>query len=414
MSRISFVVPRLHKSKFSGGLWCIFEYAHGLADRGHDVRIIPVLPSAHPEWYPKHVGQFYNPNRRQRIRAACTALAKAGAAAVTLKRRRIADAISQAVYKCCLVEDRILPYPMAAGMALDYFLTEVPPADIAVATSFNTARAVSLMQAARKYYFAQHFEPYFKNDFSHPQLAEQDALESYRLGLRLIANSSWLQRKLKEETGNNSALCPNAIDLSVFNGSPRASEIRKQVVVISYGGRNAEWKGFRDMCAAVALARRELPNNEIVWKVYGDSLIPPNNAIASYQALGFLKPMELAEQYRKADILLSASWYESFPLFPIEAMACGIPAITTALGTEDYATQGETAEIVKPRDPEDIARGLIRLIADAGYRHRIAAGGYAKSQEFTWDKAVSRMDQLLHQEDEIIAATRPAYATAQC
>jgi glycosyltransferase involved in cell wall biosynthesis len=397
-STINFVVPPLHKTKFSGGAWCVFEYASGLAARGHHVRIVPILPSHTPQWFLRYPGEILNPSRLARIGAACASLARAGGAALTFSKQRAFAAFSEVIYRCSLLAPGRLPYPIAAGIALHYFEREVPAADITVATSFNTARAVSLTPGTRKFYFAQHFEPYFKNEFPNPDLAESDALQSYRLGLRMIANSSWLQQKLKEETGNDSVpLCTNAIDLSIFNGSPKIEANPRQVTVISYGGRNAEWKGFRDMCAAMALARKELPNTEITWKVYGDALLPPDNPIAPYQSLGFLNPKDLAEQYRRADILLSASWYESFPLFPLEAMACGLPVVTTSLGTEDYAVHGKTAEIVRAQDPEGIARGLVQVITDSAYARRIAEAGCAASHDFTWDRAVSQMEQLLHQ-----------------
>jgi glycosyltransferase involved in cell wall biosynthesis len=117
--------------------------------------------------------------------------------------------------------------------------------------------------------------------------------------------------------------------------------------------------------------------------------------VAPYEALGFLQPGPLAEAYRKADILLSASWYESFPLFPIEAMACGLPVITTGLGTEEYAINGETAEVVLPRDAASIAAGLERLVLDPAYRARLAAQGRQKSLDFTWTRSVETMERIL-------------------
>jgi len=41
--------------------------------------------------------------------------------------------------------------------------------------------------------------------------------------------------------------------------------------------------------------------------------------------------------------------YESFPLFPLEAMACGLAVITTAPGTEDYAVNQENCLVVEPK-----------------------------------------------------------------
>lgn len=138
-----------------------------------------------------------------------------------------------------------------------------------------------------------------------------------------------------------------------------------------------------------------LPNIEIEWLVYGDALLPSNNEVAEYKHLGFLNPSQLAAAYRDADILLSASWYESFPLFPIEAMACGLPVVTTSFGTEDYAVHAETAEIVYPRNVSSIANGLIKLVQDVGYRDQLAKNGHAKSKEFTWNRSVDTMENIL-------------------
>ena len=149
------------------------------------------------------------------------------------------------------------------------------------------------------------------------------------------------------------------------------------------------------MAKAVALARKVFPGYEIAWKVYGAALLPPDNPIATYEALGFLRPDQLAEQYRLADILLSASWYESFPLFPLEAMACGLPVITTQAGTEEFAFMDKTAQVVQPRDPESIANGLIELIQSPEKRTQLAEQGHAISLNFTWQRSVQRMAEIL-------------------
>jgi len=87
------------------------------------------------------------------------------------------------------------------------------------------------------------------------------------------------------------------------------------VRIISYGGRDAKWKGFAEMVQAMCEARNMLPGIIIEWNVFGDALIPPSNSVAPYNSLGFLNSESLADEYRKNDILLSASWYESFRFF---------------------------------------------------------------------------------------------------
>jgi glycosyltransferase involved in cell wall biosynthesis len=294
-----------------------------------------------------------------------------------------------------LLAPPVFPEEVQFGLAEAYLATVAPLADINVATSFTTIRPTALL-SGRKFYFGQHYEAYFAQESNKPAFALAVAEQSYRLGFEMIANSTWLKAELCSEAGlNHVHLCPNAIDHRTFYGEPRRCSQSKKVVVISYGGRDAVWKGFREMAEAVAIARSKTLDVEIEWRVYGSALLPPDNPIAHYKALGFLPPKILSEAYRDADFLLSASWYESFPLFPIEAMASGLAVITTQPGTEEYAIPGRTAEVVQPHSVESIAAGILKLIRDPEYRYRIASEGNRISRQFTWKSSVERFESII-------------------
>ena len=394
MARINIVVPRLQKSVFSGGLWCILEYAQGLTARGHQVTLLPMAPSVYPEWFPHPVGTIITgPLSVASLKTVLNnffGLARSIGSSEAVKRKAIRNTFSQ----LSLLRPGLFIEPIRWGIAESYVHSIAPEADITLATSFETARPAYLL-TGKKFYFPQHYEVYFSDGFDSPIHAEALARQSYNLRFRMIANSTWLKNQLLSEADIDSVdLCVNAIDHKVFYGDPKNSAPSNRVIVISYGGRQADWKGFREMAQAVAIARRTLADVEIEWRVYGDALVAPGQ-ITPYIPLGFLPPSKLSEQYRQADILLSASWYESFPLFPIEAMACGLPVITTQPGTEDYAVHGETAEVVQARDPQSIADGLVKLVTDNEYRFRIAQAGNEKVREFTWARSVGRLESIL-------------------
>ena len=393
MARINFVVPPLSRVKFSGGIWCILMYAHGLAGRGHNVTIVPMLPSEYPDWFPNSIGRMVLSASGDRLKKALRSILRA-AVSVATERESFRTYLEQAVRDACLYRPGLFSVPIRSGIA-EVFVTEVAPeADITIATSFNTVRPAALL-TGKKYYFAQHYEPFLANEFADSHYAETVARQSYNLGFHVIANSTWLKEKLLSESASISvSLCNNAIDHQVFYGNPKTDCLSRRVIVISYGGRNAIWKGFREMAEAVSIARKELPQCEIEWRVYGDALVRPDE-ITPYVELGFLSPPQLSEEYRKADILLSASWYESFPLFPLEAMACGLPVITTPYGTEDYIVAGVTGEIVQPRSSRSIADGLIRLIQDQDRRRAIARAGNRKAAEFGWERSVQCFESIL-------------------
>ncbi len=404
MATINIVVPRIHPTRFSGGLLCILNYSKGLTSRGHTVTLFPFLPSRHPQWLDGNIGQLHGETASSGARELLSSVMQLvvntsqcdNTANVAINRRMRVRRLTRVIARRLV---QTLPSELQNAVGHQYVKESLEQhgkaTDITIATSFETAQPVSLYGTGKKYYFAQHYEPYFCDDMEDPKRAAHDAKASYTLGLQQIANSSWLQEKLQNEHRIPVALCPNAIDHDIFSGTVARRSDTKRLRIISYGGRGVRWKGFMDMAEAVRIARTRLPEYQIEWSVYGQCELPPVNHIANFINLGFLAPKALARAYRESDVLLSASWYESFPLFPIEAMACGLAVITSQTGTEEFAEEGKTAAIVKPQCPESIANALIRLCVDEDYRLLLATGGSERAKRFTWESSVSRMEEIL-------------------
>lgn len=398
MAKINIVVNGFSPRRFSGGIWCVMEYASGLTARGHDVTVVSVLPCRNePNWFPRPAGRIVTSSREQRCRWLGIAAGNCAADLLNGRKERFRVNVGEFVFACLALKPGWLPADLQIGVACRYLQHVLPAADITLATASWTTLPVRLCGAGRLFYFMQHYEPYFFAGDPGKRVLKAEAEISLRLGLELIANSSWLKRKVEAESpGAEVLLCRNATDHHIFHGKPRERASGASVTVMSYSGNRFAWKGFREMAEAIKIARAALRGTGIRWLVFGPpAVLPPDNPVAEYEWLGFLPPAELAEAYRSADMLLSASWYESFPLFPLEAMACGLPVVTTPLGTEDYAFPGETAEVVAPRDPRNIAEGLIRLIRDPRYSYRIASSGNEISKQFTWEKSVSEMERIL-------------------
>lgn len=392
--RINIVVPAFDREKFTGGILCILEHAHQLHKRGHQVTIIPTRPSQNPAWFKKEFGTLLHWPPASRGEAATGLLRNL--AGWALKR----DAASKpAIRRDVATLLRSLPqlWTPEIEQAVQHEMLRrlIPPADITIATQYGTALPVYLFGTGKRGYFMQHYEVIFANDTPDPDQTRKVAAMSYRLGLEMMANSPWLRDQIQGAVaGSHVHLSPNAIDHAIFNGTPKplAPADARKVTLISYGGRNVAWKGFQEMAEATAIARRALPDYQIDWHVYGGASLPPDNPIAPYKDLGFLQPLALADAYRAADILLSASWYESFPLFPAEAMACGLAVVTTQPGTEQYAIAGRTAEVVAARSPQSVADGLVRLIRDHDHRHAIANAGWEMAKSLTWEAAGDAME----------------------
>ena len=98
---------------------------------------------------------------------------------------------------------------------------------------------------------------------------------------------------------------------------------------------------------------------------------------------GFLSDEALALRYAAADVAVFLSDYEGFGLGALEAMARGLPTVVTrapAMG-EIYA---EAALLVDPRDPQDVARAVGRVLDDAALRASLIERGRTLAARFSW------------------------------
>jgi glycosyltransferase involved in cell wall biosynthesis len=90
--------------------------------------------------------------------------------------------------------------------------------------------------------------------------------------------------------------------------------------------------------------------------------------------VGELQPSEVSASLREADLFCLPSFAEGIPVSIMEAMAVGVPVITTYVGgIPELAVDGETALVVPPGNAEALATALRRLIEDDELRLRLAS-----------------------------------------
>ncbi|HYI44361.1 MAG TPA: glycosyltransferase [Actinomycetota bacterium] len=111
---------------------------------------------------------------------------------------------------------------------------------------------------------------------------------------------------------------------------------------------------------------------------------------------------ELATVYRSADVfcLPSTSEAEAFGLAALEAMACGVPVVTTEVGTatSEINVDGETGLVVPPSNAGALSEALRLLLEDSARRHQMGAAARARVlAEYTRDLMLRRVSQVYEQ-----------------
>lgn len=156
---------------------------------------------------------------------------------------------------------------------------------------------------------------------------------------------------------------PNGVDLNQFRPQPRTPHEGVRFMSI---GRLVRQKGFDILLDAFAICREALPNATLT--IVGDGPLRPHleDQARTYHIadritfLGFRR--DLADLYQRADIAVFPSRWEGLGIAAIEASACGLPVIASAVGgLQEVVRDHETGILVPPCDPKALADACIDL-----------------------------------------------------
>jgi D-inositol-3-phosphate glycosyltransferase len=194
------------------------------------------------------------------------------------------------------------------------------------------------------------------------------------------------------------SVVPCGVDVDLFHpdgpAEGRAGGAQRIVVV----SRLVERKGIGDVVAALA----ELPGTELVVAGGGSAAElrrdPEANRLRELarqagvadrvELHGTLERRAVPPLLRSADVVVCVPWYEPFGIVPLEAMACGVPVVASAVGgLADTVVHGATGLHVPPRRPDLVAEAVRSLLADPELRARLGAAGWERVRtRYTWSR----------------------------
>ncbi|WEJ32916.1 glycosyltransferase family 1 protein [Devosia sp. SD17-2] len=104
--------------------------------------------------------------------------------------------------------------------------------------------------------------------------------------------------------------------------------------------------------------------------------------------LGFVPEEDLPILFSGAYLFAFPSLYEGFGLPVLEAMASGVPVVTSNRSSLPEVG-GDAALFVEPEDVTGISEALERALTDTAWREAAIAGGFAQAQKFSWEKCAA-------------------------
>lgn len=112
---------------------------------------------------------------------------------------------------------------------------------------------------------------------------------------------------------------------------------------------------------------------------------------------------ELPAYHAGADVFCLPSHDESFGMANVEAMACGLPVVTTDLeGITSYLANGENGLLARVGDPRDLADKLEMLLDSPTLRAMLGEQAREDVQAFTWERQARRLERICYETLETV------------
>jgi glycosyltransferase involved in cell wall biosynthesis len=192
-----------------------------------------------------------------------------------------------------------------------------------------------------------------------------------------ISNATWMQRYLREHLGIESDLLIGGVNREIFHPVELRKNPREFRILCT--GDPRERKGTETVVKAIGILKREFPS--VVLDTYYGKSIPQHR---------------MAETYCAADLFVDAQWYAGWNNPVAEAMACKVPVVCTDIGgVADFAIHEKTALLVPPKNPEQLAAALTRMIRSNALREDLRKRAYHHILQFDWDQATQTFREML-------------------
>lgn len=188
------------------------------------------------------------------------------------------------------------------------------------------------------------------------------------------------------------------VDLDQFcpNTTPAINSSRP---VIMFIGRLDDGKGLKDLLYAFS----QLDGNPILYIIGEGTLAEELQELTreldiehEVEFPGAIPHKEIHHYYAAADIFCLPSYHEGFPVVNMEAMAMGLPVLSTRIdAVKEQINHGKEGLLVPPGDIDSLSKSLNKLLNNPGMRSELGSRGRLKAEsDFAWEKQSKNMIKI--------------------
>ena len=219
----------------------------------------------------------------------------------------------------------------------------------------------------------------------------------------IIALTPEMGTQIERELGRKPAIIPNGLDLDTFYPSFEKKKYSNNPTIITLS-RIDDKKGLEYAIQSMPKIQEHYPNT--ILKIVGDGdyrvvlekLVEEMGLEKSVEFTGLIPNTDVPNYLRDADLFLIPSLTEGFSLTALEAIACGLPLISTPVGVvPEIIGEWNNGIIVPFKSPDAIADAVITLLSNTELREKYANNSANAAKETMSWKSVAEQYIALYQ-----------------
>lgn len=265
----------------------------------------------------------------------------------------------------------------------------VRPSDVVIATAWQTAEWIRAYppEMGKKLCLVYDFEHYMSAD----TVTQKRIARAFAQPMKTIATSPAVAEMLSNCGAQDSAYIPSGIDFEMFHMETAFDAIKRNS--IGFPARKEPFKGTEDAIQALGTVREKFDGCLRCWSFGGSKPRCIPDWVEYYERPS---DVELRRLYNDSMIFVVPSHYEGWGLPGAEAMSCGAALVSTDNGgVRAYAQDGCNALLSPPKNHKVLSQNILRLLTDSDLRLKLAKEGNESIRQFTMQKAVDSLEQLI-------------------
>jgi glycosyltransferase involved in cell wall biosynthesis len=178
-------------------------------------------------------------------------------------------------------------------------------------------------------------------------------------------------------------------------------KIEEDEKIIIFVGTLRPVKGIKYLIKAMKIIRQKNEDARLMLIGDGEERAYLENLVKELNLKNYVKFIEkvqnenVPEYMVTSDVFVLPSLSESFGIVNLEAMASGLPIVTTKVGgLPEVVKDGENGFLVEPKNPEQIAEKALLILEDDELRERISRNNKEEVREYSWESVVERLEEI--------------------